>query len=433
MSYTVLAFLLLILAVPASAIEPPDGDWKQLEVDGIQVFTDASEGRATKIARQIGALRRSLNVVAMVETEWGRQIRLFVFKNHESLAPYAPKYQGKPRLVAGYTTQNDEAVLMAVQAHYRRPPNATGYDGWLTPFEVISHEYVHAFLAERAPQTPLWLNEGLAEFFSTYRLDDGMVYIGEPAYRHVRFLDEQKRGLSLARILMLKQDDPEYNEGRRTGFVYAQSWATTHYMMTDKQRRGALKQFMHDVHDGMPEMAAVNRNLLEHLPSQGPQLREYATQDHLPYFKLKAPDEDELDEVVKIDVDEATLFLRFGELVTGLGPDSYPFAQEHFRACLLRDPERTEARIGLARLAIYRSDFDAAITELETALVKTPDHPGANGMLGYTLIKKHQESTGAEAWNPENTRSETVLRARSLLERGRKGDRPNRGPITPWP
>ena len=47
MSHTVLAFLLLILDVLASAIEPADGDWKLLEVDGMQVFTDASEGRAT--------------------------------------------------------------------------------------------------------------------------------------------------------------------------------------------------------------------------------------------------------------------------------------------------------------------------------------------------------------------------------------------------
>ena len=197
--------LLAVLLLPAgsAAFELPDGNWEQLEVDGIVVYTDAGERRSTTIARQVGALRRTLGAFAMIDVESGRQIRLFVFRNRERFMPYLPRYGDQVRQLAGYTSYSDEAVQMAVQAHYRRPPNATGYDGYINAFEVLSHEYVHAYLAERAPQTPVWLNEGLAEFFSTYRLDDDQVVIGEPCYRHIQFLEDQSRNLSVGRLLML--------------------------------------------------------------------------------------------------------------------------------------------------------------------------------------------------------------------------------------
>lgn len=418
---------LLLLPTAAGAFELPDGDWELLVVDGIEVYTDAGAGRATEIARQLSALRRTLNAFAMIEVESGRQVRLFVFKNRERFVRYLPRRNGKVARLAGYTSYSEEAVQMAVQGYYWRPPSATGYDGYQTAFDVLSHEYVHAYLGEHAPQTPVWLNEGLAEFFSTYRLDDGWVYIGEPVYYHVHFFERETRSLSLARLLMLDHDDPEYNESNRNSFVYAQSWSTTHYLMTDKARRSALLQFMRDVHDGVPELAAVNRDLVGHLPPQGPALREYVTQDHLPYFKIRAKDDAGQSEVAKSDLDEATLCLRLGELLTGLGPGSYAAAQEHFRACLDRDPGRIAAQIGLARVELYRADYEAAIAALEAAVEQDPEHCGANGMLGYALIQQYEKERGAEAWTPGTEPAESVLRARTVLERSCR-----EGSVPPW-
>ena len=411
----------------AAAFDAPDGKWERLDVDGIVVFTDAGARRATEIARHLGALRRTLGAFDMVDVESGREVRLYVFKNRERFVPYLPRYEGRVAQVAGYTSYSDTAIQMAVQAHYRRPPDSTEYDGYLDAFDVLSHEYVHAYLGEHAPRTPTWLGEGLAEFFSTYRIDGDRVVIGGPCYRHVKFLGDQQRNLSLSRLLMLERDDPEYNESNRNGFVYAQAWATTHYLMTDRDRRAALRQFLLDVHDGMPELAAVNRDLLAHLPAQGPQLREYVTQDHLPYFRVPLKDDFADGEVLKSDLDDATLLVRLGELVTGLGPGSYDSAQEHFRAALELDPDRTEARVGLARVEVYRDDYEAAIVQLEAVVTDDPEDCAASGMLGYALIRQHESDRGEEAWTREAETPEPVLRARAVLERSCRGDG-----VRPW-
>lgn len=79
----------------------------------------------------------------------------------------------------------------------------------------------------------MWLNEGLAEFFSTFQYEKGRAIIGRPLEAQLIFLN-QVAWLPLQAVLAAKMDSPEYNEDFRNSVFYAQAWALVHYLLCAK-------------------------------------------------------------------------------------------------------------------------------------------------------------------------------------------------------
>src|SRR5262249_26388543 len=45
---------------------------------------------------------------------------------------------------------------------------------------TFQHELTHHFMRQSLSHLPIWLNEGMAEFYSTLRADEGKVFVGSP-------------------------------------------------------------------------------------------------------------------------------------------------------------------------------------------------------------------------------------------------------------
>ena len=69
---------------------------------------------------------------------------------------------------------------------------------------------------------PLWLNEGLAEFYSHARLETEKVLIGTPAPYHLAALQENTP-LPLETLVSVDYASEYYTESNRTTIFYAQS------------------------------------------------------------------------------------------------------------------------------------------------------------------------------------------------------------------
>lgn len=394
---------------PAGALEI-EGDWTRIQVGGIEVFADGNEGLAVDLARKITLLERTLGSFAMVEPGWSRPLRLYLFEDSERFAPY----NLRGREAAGYTGSTDFAVMIALTGQV---PVRRGAPNYNVPGEVLSHEYVHAFLAERAPRTPLWLNEGLAEFFRTYRFDDDRVYAGEGIAYHIWLLEKQGQYLPRARLVTRGTEDSDYHGGMITGLFYAQSWANTHWLMLEKDRRHGLLQFLRDLHDGMPELYALEQDLDAHFARQGGQLRNYITQHDLPRLTLRRKDQTAELEISEERLDRTTALIRLGELLLG-GPEGTTqlSAREHFQAALELDRASVEARLGLAQAELRAADYPRARAQLEAVLDADPGHLRARAMMGVTLIRESREHAEERARDPGAPVAPELLSARSFLE-----------------
>ncbi|MBO0723201.1 MAG: DUF1570 domain-containing protein, partial [Blastocatellia bacterium] len=164
-------------------------------------------------------------------------ITVIVFKNRSSYLPFMPAYQGKITEVAGYFQPGEDLSYITLTAEM----------GQENPYSTIFHEYVHALTTDNTSNSPPWLSEGIAEFYSSFEISDGdkKVIVGKPISSHVYLLRENKF-LPLPQLFAVNHESPEYNERDKKGVFYAQSWALVHYLLlgNNGQRRPQFIKYL---------------------------------------------------------------------------------------------------------------------------------------------------------------------------------------------
>lgn len=106
--------------------------------------------------------------------------------------------------------------------------------------EDLRHETTHGYVHAVVPTIPLWLDEGVAEFFELPRSDQG-VHAAHVAHLSGRLLEgtwrpDLERMEALASAGELSQDH------------YAEAWCWTHWLLrTTPDRRRLLQDFLLDV------------------------------------------------------------------------------------------------------------------------------------------------------------------------------------------
>src|SRR5690349_20330448 len=96
-------------------------------------------------------------------------------------------------------------------------------------FPTAVHEYVHLVVQHLNLKFPPWLNEGLAEFYSTLRMQGDKILLGAPVAGRLQAMLREK-WVPLATIVSAGHDSPYYNEKNRAGSLYNEGWALVHMM-----------------------------------------------------------------------------------------------------------------------------------------------------------------------------------------------------------
>jgi tetratricopeptide (TPR) repeat protein len=104
---------------------------------------------------------------------------------------------------------------------------------------VATHEYTHLLIGQVGGPIPVWLNEGLAELYSTLRQDGDKVLVGIPPPGRGQALLREP-WIPLGTLLSVTDDSPLYNERSRAGLFYSESWALVHMLNLDHNYRPHL-------------------------------------------------------------------------------------------------------------------------------------------------------------------------------------------------
>jgi tetratricopeptide (TPR) repeat protein len=76
---------------------------------------------------------------------------------------------------------------------------------------------------------PLWLNEGLAEFYQNTDIHEKDVSLGQPSTDDILWL-RQNQLLPLTTLFAVDHNSPYYHEENKGSIFYAEAWALTHYL-----------------------------------------------------------------------------------------------------------------------------------------------------------------------------------------------------------
>jgi hypothetical protein len=133
---------------------------------------------------------------------------------------------------------------------------------------VFLHEMTHVLVQRSFPRVPLWLNEGLAEYFETMRIESGRVVLGTPV---TGFEMSANQMPTLAALL--RADGAVFYAGRAEHSVegmyqqtayYVAAWYLVHMLMHDKgDYRPRFHDFLDALKQGVPASEAWARTFDE--------------------------------------------------------------------------------------------------------------------------------------------------------------------------
>jgi len=380
--------------------------WIEVRTANFTIYSNASE-RITRLAgnnlEQLRAILRSLfggmTFTSPVPTY------IFVFDRPKTFSPYGLFYEGREKELGGYFSPGRFANHVAIVA------NRYGKD----VSSIIQHEYVHHLLSTNQVELPLWMNEGLAEFYSTFELRGEVARIGYPIGNHLLWL-QQHSIIPLAEFLAIDHDSPDYNEGNRRGVFYAQSWALTHMLVMGPRKDGNRATVYADLlHQGIDPDEAFRQALGGSLKEIEKELNHYVRSRRFSYTEIPVEEMATGASTVS-EVPYPEVLTRLGNLLIALGPDRAPFAKEHFDAALAIDPNYGQAVAGLGRLDEVAGRVDDALSRYELAAKLAPDDYMVNFLLGRALFERHSTTTPTEDTESLTRRTRTALR-RAAVQR----------------
>lgn len=217
--------------------------WLRLKSPNFEMYTTASERNARETLKYFEQVR-AFFVQAMGGIP-GRAlpVRIVAFNSKKEYEPYA--INNFATAFYHSTSTSDDIVL-----------SESGFD----VFPVAVHEYVH-LVAKHAGlgNLPPWLNEGLAEVYSTMKQVTGdRLLVGEIPLGRFQALQREK-WVPLRAIVTATRDSPYYNEKNQAGSLYNESWALVHMMFLTPSYRPQFSKFVTLINSGTSTEEALTK------------------------------------------------------------------------------------------------------------------------------------------------------------------------------
>ena len=227
-----LALVLAAVAVPHAA------EWKLLQTPHFELYTTESAGAARETLRFLENIYDFFDKFSQLTPDPPGRVRVVMFSSEKEFAPYRPGKLADAYYMPGMFR---ETIVLGDST-----PQAQN---------TVIHEYTHLLVNQLGGDYPLWLNEGLAEFFATFERTGKEVRIGRvsPGRLYVYRTD---RPLSIARLLDITALSPEFRSEDTIGMVYAEGWALTHMIMVGDRFRPKSSEFLRAVSTGSSAVEA---------------------------------------------------------------------------------------------------------------------------------------------------------------------------------
>src|SRR5829696_1778444 len=372
-----LAAPLVTVNRPAGAARAP-GVWVSVRTRNFLVEGGVEEVELRRVAAQLEAYRAAFSRLLSGEHfDAGVPTAFIVFPDDASYAPFRPRIGGRvARGVAGYFQPGTDINYIALTRDGDFAPNLS----------TLLHEYTHLLVNNHFRGAPLWLKEGLAEFYSTARLspDGRRLTLGEAPERRPREL-RRRELLPLPALLALDQASPTYADPAQRALFYAQSWALVHYLSEARGGRGgALARFTDLLADGAKVEDALRRAF-----GLGVAELEAGLAAYVRRARYKAGVE-EFGRPLDFDaqtsaraLSEAEVAARLGDLL--LHTDREEDAEAYLVRAVALDPKLAPARVALGALRLRQNRASEAREHLRQAVESDPRNHLAHYLFADAL------------------------------------------------
>lgn len=328
----VVTVLCLIFGITAQG--HADSRWIRMESEKFDFYTSSGERSSRATLRHFEEIRQFFGKAMGSSPSSADKVRIIAFKSAKEFEPYRPGTFA----AAYYLHGNGKDVIVL---------SGAGADVETTAV----HEYIHLLVHQAGLKLPPWLNEGIAELYSTMKPQGDGVLVGVPLQGRLISL-QRTRWVPLANILASDHSLFSTSGKDEASALYNMGWALTHMLAMDQDYRPKFQEFMKKISDGADSKEALESVYKRQLSSIEADLKAYTRADRYTGFVLP----------IKLERNKAEL------------PETAV------------DP--LDARIMLAELKSRVQKGSDGTKDLETLIADAPTRPEPYAALAYANLQE---------------------------------------------
>ena len=378
--------------------------WTRVETPHFICYTNGDQSRLAKLLLELERLREALRLTTSgLDKPAVTPTYFLAFKDRESYFPYNMRRESGEATVIGQ-------FQGAPDVHYLVFAIPSGGESK----HIIYHEFMHSVLQNNVPGVPLWLNEGLAEYYSTFESTARTAEIGRIIDYHFAVLN-QRPLIPIRNLLVVKTQSHRYTDPGQSAIFYAQSWALTHMLTNEPGGAERVRGYLSAIAEGQNALRAFEATFGSNYPALESRLRSYAQQDDFSYTKYSFNQSFEKLTSTSYAINSKEILALLGDVQLRHQPSRIEEAREHFLAALAIDALYAPALYGLGYAAELEGDSGEALRQYRLAIEASPNDPRALFLAGQSIAGGYFQTPGRVAIDQRTPPD--LLEARALLER----------------
>ncbi len=237
-------FQFLALLLPFCApllLSAKDPAWLKLRSEHFEIYSAENEKQSRGVLEHLERVRKAYELLTNAKMPAGERARVVLFRNEKEYREYAPDSLSS----AHYLGERDRDYIVLADLDSRTQT-------------VLNHEYFHLFSHHAQFRLPVWLEEGLADLYSTLKITDKDVTYGYPLAGHLGYLSSTfGKPLPLSAIFAITRENRHEGDRNTVGRLYAQGWALAHMTFQGKEMADRSGEFFRKVRDGSTDAATA--------------------------------------------------------------------------------------------------------------------------------------------------------------------------------
>src|SRR6266436_4859021 len=341
-------------------------NWIEIKSPHYTIYSNAGEHDGRRVAVQFEEIRALFEQsFPKLKVDFGKPSIVYVLKDENSLKLLMPAYgQNKNSMkLAGFYQLSNDKNFAVVRA------DVTGSGA--NPYHVMYHEWAHGLFRLNYRGLPMWLDEGLAEYWGGSDIDnqEGRVGMADPAQLRVL---QQNDFLPIATLVSIDASSPLYNTKEHAGMFYAESWAIVHYFSLAPEvcDQHLLDKYLAALQATDDPIEAANRSFGD-LKKLGEKLEAYTRQPAFLYQRIS----------VKSSVSEKDFAARHLNQAEGLVAQAdYLVHTNHLPEAItiLHEAEKLDSKAPrlhdeLGYYHFVKADFANSLKEFDLAIAEDPN------------------------------------------------------------
>lgn len=289
-------------AVLATAVMLPAAaeKWVKVTTAHFELYTPAGEKRGREAILYFEQVRDFFLKSSPSKSAPDFPVRIIAFKSEKQYIPYRPN-EGT---VAYYNSSDQRDYIVMQDTSSEHQPTAI-------------HEYVHLLVRHTGVKLPMWLNEGMAEVYSTMRPLAGKVLVGSLPAGRVASLMEMK-WFDLETLTRVDHQSAAYNKKELMQVFYAESWLLAHMLILGDGYREHFTDFLKALQTETSADAAMRKAYGKDISVVQRDLRNYLRSDLKgALFDQKLEKSAEQPETSDVPSDDAELVLADILIIVG--------------------------------------------------------------------------------------------------------------------